>query len=108
MGTTIQDEQFEFLGDAGTVDDRHRLVLSKAVDRFVSRFGEDLKNIRFKIYQNRTGQILLSPETTVPLHEAWLHRNQEALASVHRGLAQAKQGKVRPRSFAKYADEEIE
>lgn len=51
----------------------------------------------------------LSPGVGIPLHEAWLFKNPDALASVRRGLNQAKQRKVHSLgSFAKYADDEIE
>jgi hypothetical protein len=48
-------------------------------------------------------------ETTIPEHEAWLLGNKEALASVHRGIDDARHGRVKKLpSFAKYADDEID
>jgi hypothetical protein len=32
----------------------------------------------------------------IPEREAWLYENKQALASVRRGLAQAKEGKLKP------------
>ncbi len=52
------------------------------------------EGVIFHIYRNRSGQIVLDPQVTVPAAEAWLFNNTEALSSVRRGLIQAKQGKV--------------
>jgi hypothetical protein len=65
--------------------------------------------LRFMVYVNEAGQILLEPSVSVPLREAWLYKNPKALAKVREGLAQL--GKYKPRSlgsFAQYADDEIE
>ena len=111
--TAILSEKFERIGETG-FDERKRVSLSKVMDHLNEilrhAYGEQkASELRFVIYSNDVGQILLSPEIGVPLHEAWLYRNPEALASVRRGLEQAAQGKVRQlESFAKHADDEIE
>ncbi len=111
--TVILSEKFERIGETG-FDERKRVSLSKVVDHLngILRriYGEEkASELRFVIYSNDVGQILLSPEIGVPLHEAWLYRNPQALASVRRGLQQAAQGKVRQlESFAKHADDEID
>jgi hypothetical protein len=109
----ILSDKFERVGETG-FDERKRVSLSKVVDhlnhilRSVS--GEDKAGeLRFIIYTNDVGQILLSPEIGVPLHEAWLYENPRALASVRRGLQDAAAGKVHNLgSFAKFADDEID
>ena len=108
----VVSEKFEQIGETG-FDERKRVSLSKAVDhlrKLLRRFGEDeASELRFIIYANEAGQILLSPKIGVSLHEAWLYKNPEALASVRRGLQEAAEGKVRElESFEKYADDEIE
>jgi len=111
--SAILSEKFERVGETG-FDERKRVSLSKVVDRLnhilrgVS--GEDkARELRFIIYTNDVGQILLSPEIGVPLHEAWLYENPKALASVRRGLQDAAEGKVHDLgSFAKFADDEID
>jgi hypothetical protein len=111
--TAILRDKFERIGETG-LDERKRVSLAKAVDhlnKILHRiYGEEkASELRFVIYSNDIGQILLSPEIGVPLHEAWLYKNPEALASVRKGLQQAAQGKVRQlESFAKYADDEID
>jgi len=102
------DEDFELLGE-GALDSRNRIPLTKAVEALHKQFGDVLSNLRFTIYQNKAGQVLLSPATPVPLHEAWLFKNHAALTSAHRGLTQSAAGELHDRgSFAKYADEDIE
>ena len=39
---------------------------------------------------------------TIPDKEAWLYRNKEALASLKKGLAQARQGKGKPLILKKF------
>ena len=104
----LLDEHFKTVGKI-TLDSKKRIALSKAVDALRGLFGQDLKNVRFEISYNEAGQILLSPETTVPLHEAWLYKNKDALTSVRRGMDEAAHGEVQDiGSFAQYAGEEIE
>lgn len=63
----------------------------------------------YKVYVNSIGQIILDPQVLVPVSEMWLFENKEALASVRRGLAQAKAGKlVKMPSLAKHAKDDIE
>lgn len=65
-----------------TVDSRGRLVL-----------GPEYAG-RTMIVDIREGQILLTPAVVIPEQEVWLYRNKEALASVQRGLKQAREGKL--------------
>jgi len=106
--SVLQDNKFELIGE-GTLDERNRLALTKAVEVLRAIFGGDVKKVHFAIYSNKAGQILLSPETTIPLHEAWLFKNKAALASVLTGIKQARRGRVREiGSFAQYASEDAE
>lgn len=64
-------------------------------------------DVQFDVYRNRSGQIILDPEVAVPLREAWLYRNAEALAAVQCGLAEADDGNtVSLGSFASHAADE--
>ena len=109
----ILSDKFERVGETG-FDERKRVSLSKVADRLNEILrrvsgSEKSSELRFIIYTNDVGQILLSPEIGVPLHEAWLYKNPEALASVSRGLQDASEGKVHELgSFAKFADDEID
>jgi hypothetical protein len=111
--TAILSDKFERVGETG-FDERKRVSLSKVADRLNEILrrvsgSEKSSELRFIIYANDVGQILLSPEIGVPLHEAWLYKNPEALASVRRGLQDAAEGKVRDLgSFAEFADDEID
>ncbi len=80
-------------------DARNRVALGKAL--------KDLEDASFDVYQDEAGRIVLDPQVSIPASEAWLYRNQKALASVRRGLAEAAEGKTKPvRSFAKYATDD--
>jgi hypothetical protein len=93
-------------GTAGTLelvdrelkpDTKKRLSLGKALA------GLD-PDVRFDVYRNEAGQLVLDPRVSIPAREAWLFRNPEALAAVRRGLDEAARGKTKPLgSFAKHA-----
>ncbi len=102
-------ENFKRVGEA-TLDERKRISLTKAIDSLRSILGDQIDpDVRFGIYVNDVGQVLLSPEVSVPMHELWLYRNTKALKSVLRGLQESREGKlVDLGSFEKYANEEIE
>ncbi len=109
VNATILDDNFEPMGES-TLDDRKRVTLTKAVETLRTLFHEDdPTKIHFAVYINKAGQILLSPETVIPLHEAWLYKNRNALESVLRGMEQARRGELKKiGSFAQYADDEID
>lgn len=100
MGTesVVRDGAFREVSEVQP-DSKKRIVLKR-----VRNPGKS-----YRVYQNESGQILLDPLVTIPASEAWLYKNKEALASVRQGLKESAEGKrVKMRSFAKYADEEIE
>lgn len=78
-----QTEEFEVMKDFVKADERGRLVL-----------GETIKNQQFRVLRNEEGEMRLIPVVTIPAREVWLYRNSEAMASVMRGLDQARAGKV--------------
>ncbi len=106
---TVLDEKFERVGQV-SIDDKKRVVLKKAIDMLRRQFGQELESgIRFAVAYNRAGQILLSPESVIPLHEAWLYKNKGALESVQRGLEDARKGRIKKApSFAKHANDDID
>jgi hypothetical protein len=102
-------ENFRRIGEA-TLDERKRISLTKAIDSLKRTLGDQLDpDVRFGIYVNDVGQVLLSPEVSVPMHELWLYRNPKTLRSVLKGLQESREGKlIDLGSFGRYADEEIE
>ncbi|HYB92035.1 MAG TPA: hypothetical protein VEC38_13450 [Candidatus Binataceae bacterium] len=104
----VLSDRFELVGQVG-LDERKRVSLAKAFELLKQRLGEDEAGLRFAVYLNEAGQLLLSPEIAVPVHELWLYRNPEARRRVGKGLEQASEGQLKDLgSFAKYADDEIE
>ena len=102
-----QSMEFELVGKA-SLDSRNRVALTKAVEALRQRFGP-VERLHFAVMCNNDGHILLVPETTIPLREAWLYQNRAALKSVLTGIEQAERGRLLDRgSFARHADDDIE
>ncbi len=110
-GTILLSESFRRIGDVA-LDERKRVSLTRALESLKEILGNENEldaAIRFGVYVNDAGQVLLSPEVSVPMHELWLYRNPEALKMVVRGLEEAREGKlIELGSFEKYADDDIE
>lgn len=105
----VLNENFTRIGDAA-LDERKRVSLTKALESAKEALGSEIgEALRFGIFVNEAGQILLTPEVSVPVHELWLYRNPEAMKAVARGLEQAREGKqVDLGSFEKYAEDDID
>ncbi len=91
------------------VDTRNRIALGKVLELLKDRFG-NLDRLHFAIHFDDTdGQIVLVPEKTIPLREAWLYQNPMALKSVTTGIRQAAAGDLHDLgSFERHAEDEIE
>ena len=77
-------------------DSKNRISLGRKV-RLAAR--------HYRVLQDRTsGRIVLEPLAVIPISEPWLDRAPAAKASVERGLADAKAGRlaVAPEDFSKY------
>ena len=91
-------DNMEPLGDV-KADSKHRISLGRKV-KLASHY---------RVYQDRsTGRIVLEPMAVVPISEPWLDHNPKAKASVERGLADAKAGRLVDASedFSKFIDKE--
>ncbi len=100
MKSLLKDTHFEQVATHLVPDAKKRLTLGKALAAFSAA------DLSFTVYQNKFGQIVLDPQQSVPLSEAWLFKNPKALASVKRGLEQSAKGQTRYLgSFAKHANE---
>ena len=110
-GTILLNESFKRVGDVA-VDERKRVSLTKALESLKEILGDENEldeSLRFGVYVNDAGQVLLSPEVSVPMHELWLYRNSRALKMVVKGLEEAREGKLKDLgSFEKHADDDIE
>ncbi len=64
---------------------------------------------RYRVYENALGQMILDPLVMVPASELWLYENKAAIASVRKGLKEAREGKLKKGpSFARHADDVLE
>lgn len=99
MARSKEHQELELIARDIRPDSKRRLTLGKAL----AGLDED---VRFDVYRNSDGQIVLDPQVSIPASEAWLYRNPAALASVRRGLQELAEGKAAYVSFVEYADEE--
>lgn len=77
-------------------DSKNRISLGRKV-RLAAR--------HYRVLQDRaSGRIILEPLAVIPLSEPWLDRSPKAKASVERGLADAKAGRLvhAPEDFSRY------
>jgi len=81
----VRNFDFEMLAEGVKPDAKNRVNL---------RSIKVLEGVTYHVYRNRLGQIVLDPQVSIPAAEAWLFKDPEALASVRRGLSQAKRAKV--------------
>lgn len=97
-GCMLANEKFRFIKAPVKTDDKGCLSLEL-----------ETKATEYLVLRNDDGQILLDPMENIPEYERWLWRNQEALASVLRGLEQAAVGEAHYLGdFADYAELEID
>lgn len=93
----VRDDHFEMVAHGIAPDSKSRITLGKALLEL---------EIRFNVYRNNLGQIVLDPRKDVPAHEAWVFENPAILASLKRGLRQSASGKTRHLgSFARHVAE---
>jgi len=85
MVNIIEGKDLKRIAGSVKPDTRRRVILPKALVQ---------EGIMYHMYSNSIGQIVLDPQVTVPLSEAWLFNNPDALASVQQGLLDAAQGRV--------------
>lgn len=48
----------------------------------------------FRIYRENDGKMVLDPLVEIPARDHWIYKNPEALASLMRGLEDAKAGRI--------------
>ncbi|MEO8191248.1 MAG: hypothetical protein ABI682_12980 [Acidobacteriota bacterium] len=65
-------------------DSKGRITLGKLAEGVSS----------YRARRERDGKIILEPFVEIPADEQWLQKNQEAMASVRRGIADARAGRV--------------
>lgn len=85
------------------MDTKYRICLSA----FLSRDERNYLN-SFRVYRQKDGKIVLDPLVEVPARDHWIYKNPESLASLTKGLEDAKKGRVRELDvdFSQFLDEE--
>ncbi len=72
-------------------DSKGRITLGKLAEGVSS----------YRARREKDGRIILEPFVEIPADEQWLQKNQEAMASVRRGIADARAGRVSKMSLRK-------
>ena len=95
----VKDKNFEEVAEV-RADSKNRITLGKKGWKVVASI--------YKVYQNALGQIVLDPQVTIPAHEQWLFKNQEAAKLVQAGLEDMKKGRLvkTKENFSKYTEED--
>ena len=83
----IEDGKFHDTGKETELDSKRRLTLGSAIK-------PPADGVRYRVFANELGQILLDPVKSVPAYEAWIYEDPELIASIQRGIAQAEAGRV--------------
>lgn len=95
MTVKVFDTEFTQVAEVKP-DGKKRVGVAQALEVLAERFGYKPDDMRFAVCYNTAGQILLVPEVSVPLAEAWLYQNPLALNSVLSGLKQSAAGELGP------------
>ena len=77
--------------DFKPLDSKNRITIS---GKILKSLVKKMKFDAFQIFLGKNGDILLRPAIAIPSNEAWLYQNKKALASVEKGLKEAKEGKT--------------
>lgn len=71
------------------MDDRYRICLGN----FLSKAEREHLS-SFRVSRQEDGKIVLDPLVEIPAREHWIYKNPEALASLMRGIEDAKNGRI--------------
>lgn len=87
------------------MDDKYRICLGS----FLSKEEKELLS-SFRISRQEDGKIVLDPLMEIPAREHWIYKNPKALASLMRGIEDAKNGRIVDMNidFSQFLDAEDE
>ena len=75
--------------------ERYEKMTTKMLDgRGRVSLGSEYANSMVLVDDSDPRRIVITPAVAVPVNEAWLHTNKEAMGSVIRGIEQAKNGEL--------------
>ncbi|HLZ96375.1 MAG TPA: hypothetical protein VKP66_00425 [Steroidobacteraceae bacterium] len=85
MGKWVKSTGMKYATLTKQTDSKGRLTL-----------GESFANATVLVEANGEGEVIVKRARVIPAREAWLYENKEALASVRRGLKQAREHQFVP------------
>lgn len=71
------------------MDDKYRICLGSFLSK---EEREQLSS--FRVSRQEDGKIILDPLVEIPARDHWIYKNPEALASLMRGIEDAKSGRI--------------
>lgn len=83
----LEEGKFTDTGRETDLDGKKRITLGSAIPGPAA-------GVRYRVFKNDLGQILLDPVKSVPAYEAWVYENPDRIASIWRGITQAEAGKT--------------
>jgi hypothetical protein len=84
----LREGNFEYLGKEVEPDDRKRLALATALPTKAER-------LRYRVFRNDQGQILLDPVKSVPAYQAWIYENPKIIQSIQAGIKSIEAGRTK-------------
>lgn len=64
--------------------------------------GDLAKGVSSFSMTSKNGKIILEPFSEIPARERWIYEDKEVLASLKRGIADAKAGRIKPLDLSKF------
>lgn len=103
MGCKIGGKTHEKTTNKIQMDDKYRICLGS----FLSK-EEREQSSSFRISRQEDGKIVLDPLVEIPAREHWIYKNPEALASLMRGIEDAKNRRIIDADidFSQFLDDE--
>ncbi len=99
MATILRDEGLKKIGNNIKVDAKRRVTLP------INLISEE---ITYHVYANKLGQIVLDPQVTIPVSEAWVFKDKKILDSMDKAMVESANGQTVYRgSFAKYVKDDL-
>ena len=97
--TILKDNESKIVAKNVKPDSKNRLVLPKEV------LPED---ITFHVYVNKHKQIILDPQTSIPLSKMWIYENEDILDLIDKGMAGSVNGKtINLGSFTQFIEDKV-
>lgn len=74
------------------LDSKNRITISK---KLLNKILEKNKKLdSYQIFIDAMGDILLRPQVSIPVSEAWIYQNHQVIGKIRKGLQDVREGKT--------------